>query len=143
MDLNATDPSLLALVALRSGTPEALEWSRVSILGAYLKRFGKTRLFVMLQNEHERKRLNERVATIMLALIFVSTWMLRTIVNLLAQHRLNYRLLYCWIERGGQQWSSLITHLTVQLSCLWLTFLALTSRLWRNVCLLFRSNRRR
>lgn len=102
MDINASDPILVAsqqfrrpAVAGRDGgapsdahrqqpaqplqpvpSADVVQLCRLFLLDFYLKRLGKTRLFELLQREHERNNLASGRAFALLLACFLLTWLL-------------------------------------------------------------------
>lgn len=73
---NATDPLLFA--SQRYDSADIIELCMLFLQNVYLKNYGRTRLFVVLQAEHERHHLNARFSIRLLAILLTITWFLQS-----------------------------------------------------------------
>lgn len=76
MDGNTTDPLLLALQNYESA--DLIELCRLYVQNIYLKHYGRTRAFLLLQMEHERYNLDAQRSIKLLLILFALTWFLQS-----------------------------------------------------------------
>lgn len=84
MDNNATDPLLFAMQPYESA--DILELCRIFILDVYLKHYGKSKAFVLLQHEYEFKNLSLKLPVQLLLILFTLTWFLNSSLYRLLAH---------------------------------------------------------